>query len=124
MHALWVVLATPGLRLGEALGLQWSDVDSTQGKVVIRRALQRQRGIGLVLVEPKTDRSRRTVYLAPGTIASLAEHRRVQARERLKAGPSWDATQALVFATRDGRPIEGGQVSWAFHKALKRAGLP
>jgi integrase len=26
-HALWVVLATTGLRLGEALGLTWDDID-------------------------------------------------------------------------------------------------
>ena len=31
LHALWVLLATTGVRLGEALGLLWSDIlgDST-----------------------------------------------------------------------------------------------
>lgn len=124
MHALWVVLATTGLRLGEALGLQWNDIDDAGGKVIIRRALQRQRGVGFVLVEPKTERSRRTVYLAPGTVSTLKEHRRVQSQERLSAGQAWDTTHDLVFATRAGRPIEGGQVSWAFHKALNHAELP
>ena len=27
LHALWVLLATMGLRRGEALGLRWNDVD-------------------------------------------------------------------------------------------------
>jgi integrase len=124
MHALWVVLATTGLRLGEALGLTWEDVDFKQGKLAVRRALQRQRGIGLVLVEPKTAHSRRTVYLAPGSLEVLTDHRRVQAQERLMAGSSWNSTHNLVFSTTDGRPIEGGRVSWAFHRALRVAGLP
>jgi integrase len=58
LHALWVLLATTGLRLGEALGLTWPDVDSERGRLMVRRALQRLpgRGGGLALVEPKTDR--------------------------------------------------------------------
>src|SRR5260370_32679136 len=87
LHALWVLLATTGLRLGEALGVTWPDVDFERGSLTVRRALQRlpKRLGGVVLVEPKTDRSRRTVYLAPGTVAALAEHRRRQADEPLAA---------------------------------------
>ena len=43
-HALWVLLATTGARLGEALGLKWQDVDLVQSRLMIRRALQRQKG--------------------------------------------------------------------------------
>jgi integrase len=32
LHALWVVLATTGLRLGEALGLRWGDIDLDAGR--------------------------------------------------------------------------------------------
>lgn len=123
-HALWVVLATTGLRLGEALGLTWDDVDFKQGKLTVRRALQRQRGIGPVLVEPKTKLSRRTVYLAQGSVVALGEHRRVQAQERLIAGPLWNSAHDLVFARPDGRPMEGSNLIRVFHKALKEAGLP
>ena len=49
---LWVLLGTAGLRIGEALGLKWSDVDLDAGRLQVRRALQRQRGRGLVFVEP------------------------------------------------------------------------
>lgn len=86
MHALWVLLATTGLRLGEALGLRWDDLDMTIGRLTIRRALQRQKGSGLVFVEPKTGKSRRTVYLATGTIRALAEHRQCQAEKHLRKG--------------------------------------
>lgn len=56
-HALWVVLATTGLRLGEALGLMWNDVDLQLGKVTVRRALQWQRGVGPVWLSPRRSRA-------------------------------------------------------------------
>jgi integrase len=31
LHALWVLLATTGLRLGEAIGLQWQISTSREG---------------------------------------------------------------------------------------------
>jgi integrase len=123
LHALWVLLVTTGLRLGEALGLRWDDLDPESGRLVVRRALQRQRGNGLVFVEPKTGRSRRTVHLAAGTLDVLSEHRQRQREARLLNGPAWQEGN-LVFCTVIGRPLEGGQVSWRFRKALGVAGLP
>jgi integrase len=123
-HALWVVLATTGLRLGEALGLMWNDIDLKQGKLTVRRVLQRQRGVGLVLVEPKTKHSRRTVYLAKGSVAVLTEHRRSQTQWRLIAGPSWDSSHDLVFPRPDGRPMQGSNLKRVFDKALRDGGLP
>ncbi len=124
LHALWVLLTTTGLRLGEALGLKWEDIDFEMGKLSVRRALQREKGIGFVLVEPKTARSRRTVYLAPGTATALKQHRQRQAKERKAAGNIWQEKFDLVFKSEVGKPMQDGQVSWRFHKALKEAGLP
>jgi integrase len=74
-------------------------------------------------VQPKTARSRRTVYLAPGTLSALADHRRHPVEEQLAAGPEWNNT-GLIFTTPIGRPVDG---SWAikwFHRALEQGGLP
>jgi integrase len=63
-HALWIVLGSLGLRLGEALALQWSDIDWNRRTVALRRSLQRdRRGGGLLLTEMKTKASRRTLTL-------------------------------------------------------------
>lgn len=122
-HALWVLLATTGLRLGEATGLTWSDIDFGAGTLMVKRALQRQRGVGFVLVEPKTRRSRRTVHLAAGTLETLREHRRRQGEARLAAGSHWQDRQ-LVFCTMWGGPLDPGYINQQFHKALAQAGLP
>jgi integrase len=123
LHALWVLLATTGLRLGEAQGLLWSDIDFGSGRLVVNRALQRQTGRGYVFVEPKTARSRRTVYLAPGALSALSEHRRRQVAEKLSAGPEWNDT-GLVFTTALGRPADGTWVTKWFHRALAEARIP
>lgn len=123
LHALYVLLATTGLRLGEALGLKWEDIDFNTGRLTIQRALQRQHGVGFVLVEPKTERSRRTVHLAGGTVIALRGRRKRQLEERLVAGPLWE-DMALAFTTPTGGPIEAWRVNELFHKALERAGLP
>lgn len=121
-HALWVVLASTGLRLGEALGLKWDDFDYANNRLSVRRALQRQKGVGLTFVEPKTKKSRRTVYFPEGTGAALLEHRRQQLEERLKLGPAW-TDDDLVFC-RVGKPLDPGAMSYWLKKALIAAGLP
>ena len=86
LHAVWVLLATTGLRLGEATGLRWEDVDHDAGQLTVRRALQRQRGKGLVLVEPKTARSRRTIHLTSVAVDALRRHNTRQKEQRLVLG--------------------------------------
>jgi integrase len=122
-HGLWVLLTTTGLRLGEALGLMWEDVDFVSSRLMVRRALQRQRDHKLVLVEPKTAKSRRTVYFPEGTSQALREHRRLQAEARLLAGSGWQ-DNGLVFCTETGRPIEPAGVSKRLQRILKKAELP
>jgi integrase len=122
-HALWVILATCGLRLGEASGLCWDDIDFVAGTLTIRRALQRQRGKGLVLAEPKTPRSRRTLRLPANVLEALRQHRVRQAETRLAAGPAWQ-DRGLVFPNLFGRPQDPARVNEAFHRALAQAQLP
>jgi integrase len=123
LHALWVVLVTSGVRLGEAIGLQWQDLDLSRGSITINRSLQRQREAGVVLVEPKTKASRRKVFLAASTMAALDEHRNRQLLERVAAATVWQGG-GLIFCRPDGRPLEGSNLSSEFHKLLERAELP
>lgn len=70
-HALYVLAVTTGMRQGELLGLAWDDVDLDAGRLVVRRALQRQNEAGLVFIEPKTARSRRAIILSKRAVAAL-----------------------------------------------------
>jgi integrase len=122
-HSLWVFLVTTGVRLGEALALRWADIDLLEGHANIRRALQRQRGAGMVFVEPKSSRGRRTVPFPPETLKALEAHRRDLGRERQQAAMLWQEND-LVFPGPDGRPRDMTYLSFTFHRGLQRAGLP
>lgn len=123
LHGLWVLLATTGLRMGEATALRWEDVNFKNGRVTIQRAIQPQKGKGMVIVEPKTERSRRTVHLAEGTVSALRQHRARQVAERLQAGSLWE-DQGLIFCSETGRPLSPSMVEKPFQRALVVAGLP
>jgi integrase len=121
-HSLWIFLVTTGVRLGEALALKWADIDLIEGRATIQRALQRQRGIGMVFVEPKTTKGRRPVHFPQETIAALKEHRNDLARERQRMAKLWQEND-LVFPGPDGRPRDMSYLSFTFHRGLRAAGL-
>jgi integrase len=76
-HPLWRLLAMTGMRRGEALGLQWADIDGDPGTVRIRR---RRLQVGTrMVVEAGTKTSEgRTIDLDPATVATLRAYRRAQ----------------------------------------------
>lgn len=120
--ARWSVALALGLRQGEALGLMWIDLDPIAGTLTVRRALQRLKGKGLVMAEPKSRAGRRTIALPPSLIAGLEAHRTTQERERDDAAEAWQEN-GLVFAQVDGRPIDPGADWKAWKALLKRAGV-
>ena len=60
LGALFSVAMAAGLRLGEALALAWQDLDLKQGRLSVRRTLQRVDG-EVAFGEPKSRRSIRTM---------------------------------------------------------------
>lgn len=123
LEAVVVVALTTGMRMGEILGLTWRALDLDAGAVRVQASLQQTTG-GLVLVEPKTARSRRQIEIESRVVAALRRHRAVQLQERLGAGPVW-SERDFVFTTPIGGPIDGRELlrAW-FRPLLARAGLP
>jgi integrase len=81
-EALYVLSLTCGLRMGESLGLKWSDIDLEAGTLRVNRQLQRMRKDGdkpgtLVFSEPK-NASRRTIDLPQRALEALRIHRKHQ----------------------------------------------
>ncbi len=73
--ALYVTASTTGMRLGELLGLRWSDVDLAAGVLSVNQVDQTVHKRGAILSETKTDKSRRAIDLPAVTVAALREHR-------------------------------------------------
>jgi integrase len=109
-----------GLRRGEVLALRWSDVDLEGGVLCVRRTLEETR-FGLAFKEPKTNRFR-AVALPPVVVEALREHRRAQAVERLRAGPSWQDYD-LVCPARNGVPWRPSNFKRDFEAFVRKNGF-
>jgi integrase len=122
-EALFTLALTMGLRRGEILGLRWSDVDLDQGNLVVRHSLERVKGEGLRLSEPKSNQSKRGLRIPQICLKTLASHRGDQDRQRQWAGSKWHDGD-FVFTTSVGTPIHPDDLSRAFPLALAAAKLP
>jgi len=121
LSALFTLMLSAGLRLGEALGLGWQDVNLDTASLTVRRSLQRIQG-EFRFVEPKSDSSRRTIPIPAFVVSGLKLHRAAQARERLQAGDAWEDS-GLIFCTEKGRPLDASNVNHTFRRLSDAAGL-
>jgi len=126
-QALWLLLLRCGLRRGEVLGLRWEDVtlDSEDGTWPHARIGRQVLAVGSEIVrgEPKTDSGIRVVVLDPVTIAALKSWRKVQATERLAAGPAWGGDPE-IFTNAVGRVTDPAWITKRFRTLSRGAGLP
>ena len=76
----------------------------------------------LLVTEPKTAKSRRTLPLSPALIARLKWQQGTQARERKRAANKWHQT-GFVFTTETGRPVDGRDIYRTIQTAAKKAEL-
>ncbi len=112
-----------GLRKGELLGLRWQDVSLHSGTISVNQTVGRITGKGMVVSQPKTYHSRRTVSLPPSAQRMLIDLKLKQKEQRESGHMKWDES-AFVFCNADGGPLSPERVSYEFRRALKRAKLP
>jgi integrase len=124
-RARWAVALALGLRQGEALGLKWTDISFEEGRLAIRRGLQRPRyahgcagtcgrraaghcpqriNTRPVTADTKSRAGRRVIGIPEPVADLLREHRDRQQGERVQAGTLWDEG-GWVFTDERGCPI-------------------
>ena len=110
------------MRQGEALGLQWKDVDFNKKTVFIWQQIQKIDG-KYEFVKLKSEDSIRTLEIDDDTLAALKAHKVQQNIDRLAMGDRWD-DHDLVFTNSIGKPIDSKTDYRHWHRALANAGLP
>ena len=110
MYELFLLELTTGMRRGELLALQWTDLDFKTGRLRISRQVYSVNG-RLEVNEPKTKAAVRTIILPPAMVELLAEY-------KAQVFSEW------MFPSRikPEQPVDPGYVRKRLQVILERAG--
>ena len=122
-HALFRLLAFSGMRKGEALALEWKDIDFNQSTVTVNKTLARGENNKLIIQSPKTKTSFRTVSVDPGTMQLLKEWRKEQATDFLKLGINTMNPSQVVFTNYKNDYMQLASVTNRINKIIKKHDL-
>ena len=86
---IYVFMLNTGTRLGEATGLQWSDVDFQNRQIKVSHTLNYIRGKGRILDTTKSESSERTLPMTNTLYALLKNIRMQQMDNRSILGEAW-----------------------------------
>ena len=138
----WVVALTLGLRQGELLALQWSDVDLERKTIRIDWSLQRpvyahgchppcgkkpgfcpkKKRTNPLRADTKSDASHRVVGVPAELLRLLEAHREEQATMRSDVGTLWQ-DGGWVFTDHFGRPLNPNSDYHRWKDLLVKAGI-
>jgi integrase len=108
-----------GLRPGEVLGLQWSDVDFDGKALTVERQVQRGANGKLVFQSVKQGQVR-TVPLTNEQLRILSTHKRHQGLNKA----NWSVEENLIFPNSIGGKLDEKRDRANFKKLLKQADVP
>ncbi len=124
LYAYYHLVAFRGLRRGEGLGQDWSEVDLVNKRLTVRKELVvGPDGWTPVETPPKTDDAAASIGLGKLTAQVLAEHKERQQAEKTAADKKWVET-GKVFTTELGEWLHPEKVSDDFRRICAAADLP
>jgi integrase len=143
-RARWAIALALGLRQGEALGLQWTDIGLDDGTLIVRRSRLRPKWehgctdpcghkfgghcpqrvpLRKETAGTKSKAGKRGIGLPDELVALLKQHKAEQERERQTAAQLWQET-GYVFTTPTGGPLNPRTDYTEWKRLLERAGVP
>lgn len=112
-----------GLRRGEFLGIEWSDIDWAQKSIRICRTSQYLPGHGVYTDDTKNQSSQRIVMISDQIVRILQEQYQWQQLQKKALGDAW-VDSGRVITMPNGRPMRPDHFSSQFKKFIKDSDLP
>lgn len=113
LYEFYFLELTTGLRLGEILALEWSDLDENQKVIRVNKSARRVKG-GMEVNPPKTQASIRTITISDECLRLL-----IGLRNRQPVG-----TKLMFPSPVTGSYYDPKAVTKKLHKLQERAGIP
>jgi integrase len=120
--AMWILVATTGMRRSELAGTVRSLLDVKQGLLTVEDTRVVVDG-ETIESDGKTDAGNRTISLDPLTVTYLRRHLSMLDKERAAFGASY-YTGGHLFCRPDGKPIHADTITRRFNRLVDRAGVP
>ena len=118
---IYIYLASGlGLRISEILGLTWDNIDFNENTITIEKITVRNNS-KVILKNPKTESSERTISVPREIIQILKDHKRKQLELKLKG--EIKNNMNLLFFDKNEQPIAQDVLSKKFNKFLKENNL-
>ena len=118
LNVIVKTLLYTGMRSGEALGLQWEDVDFDKRLIHVRHTLSDCGGKHF-LTTPKTKGSKRVIFMNETLIGILKEHRAKQREIIFALGKDY-AHPEMVFTSELGNYKDRSCLNTSFKRHLKK----
>ncbi|MGX2944183.1 tyrosine-type recombinase/integrase [Enterococcus alishanensis] len=124
-YALFTLLSHTGLRLGEALALEWSDINFETKMLSISKNLAYDDHNNAVITTPKSESSKRIIKMDAITVDVLKRHK-VNKNECILKYPSYLAPKNInqIFSNENGNYLRHSVVRDFFAVSCKRAKVP
>lgn len=130
LEMLFLTALSTGLRLGEILGLKWSDIDFNTGTLTVNRSLQRVTGIDrngnreskVIEQLPKTKNSIRTIPIPKNILAKLKDYKVQQSKNKLQIGQLY-TNNDYVFCDKLGYHLDDKKPNRNLKSILTKLGI-
>lgn len=105
-YAFFRLLAYSGIRKGEALALEWKDVDLAQDTITIERTQTKGIDNRIMISTPKTPNSYRTIHVDHETLQILSEWRKQQTGNLIRLGANVFNREQFVFSNTSNEMLD------------------
>lgn len=121
-RAMWVLVATTGMRRSELAGAERRllDLDASTLTIEPTRVVVAGKAVD---EDGKTESGRRIISLDPYTVAVLRKHLEMLDQERKEWGESYP-DHGKLFCFEDGRRLHPDTITRRFNRLVDRTGLP
>lgn len=133
LEMLFLMAISTGLRIGELLGLKWSDIDFDKHTLSVNRSIQRRyifdnegnKKLETFEQEPKTENSYRTVPIPQSIFNKLIEYKQLQEehKKEIKSLHNYSDND-LIFCNEVGNYISPNYPPKLFKTVQNKMGIP
>ena len=129
MYPLFIVLLNTGMRLGEATGLTWNDIDFEENEIHVNHTLSyffhsterdKRSGAYFEIHTPKTESGTRVIPMLGVVRDALIFEKKTQDKLGVQCKMAIDGVSDFVFLNNNGRPYQPATIRYHLKRIIEQ----